>query len=296
MILVTGGSGFLGWNILQAGPARRRITATYFHHPVSASDTKWIQMDLGSAPSIRQGVESSGAKTIIHAAAMKDVDQCEQNPADAEKINVEGTEILCEAARRTGARVIYVSTDLVFDGTRSFWKEDDPTRGIGCYARTKRGAEQRVLSDSTNTVVRVSLLYGWSNPAHQNFIDWMWSKLGRGQSLPLFTDQFRTPILSEEAAAALLKLAERKELTGIFHLGGPERISRYEFGMRVCEQFPFDARCINPDQMSDVPSHIPRPADCSLDSRKIVQALGLNLSTVSQGLEKMAAFNENRSA
>lgn len=288
MILVTGGSGFLGWNLLRTRSGEVPFTATYRQHRIGAVDVPWIPMDLSSPDSIRKAVESTKPKAVIHTAAFKDVDLCEKMPDEANRINVRSTEVLSEVCARTGSRVIYVSTDLVFDGTKSPCAESDPAVATSVYARTKRDAEKIILSRAGNAVVRVALLYGWSNGVNKSFVDWMWGELGKNKPVRLFKDQYRTPILAQEAGRALVDLATRADIEGLFHLGGPERISRFEFGVKVCEHFPFDPRCIQAVTMEEMPSLLPRPMDCSLNSEKLTKILNLELSDVSSGLAKMS--------
>jgi len=245
-------------------------------------------MDLGSDGSIRSALDSTRPESVIHAAAMKDVDACELDPAAADRLNVHATAEICREMAGRGGRVIYISTDLVFDGTRSLWTEIDPAAGPGVYAGSKLAAERIVLSNPRNAVVRVSLMYGWSNGINKSFFDWIWSSLGKGRPVRLYVDQYRTPLFVEDAAAVLLELAQRPAVTGMFHLGGSERLSRYDFGVRVCEHFPFDPRWIQPIRMADDRTRVPRPADCSLDSSKLTRETGLRVSGVTEGLEKMS--------
>lgn len=284
MILVTGGAGFLGAHIVREAARTDRVMATFLSHPPADKNIPSVPMDLSSESSIRSVIDSARPSIIIHAAAAKDVDACEKDPDMAHRINVRGTEILCDAAGTHGCRVIFISTDLVYDGAHSLWKESDPARSASVYAKTKRAAEGITLSRAGNVAVRIALLYGWSDPDHPTFIESMVAALQGNRSITLFTDQYRTPILVEEAAGAILQLAREPGLTGLFNLGGPRRVSRHEFGMAFCRCFSFDPGLVQARRMAEVPAHIPRPADCSMDSRKIVHALGLRLSDVDAGL------------
>jgi dTDP-4-dehydrorhamnose reductase len=161
-----------------------------------------------------------------------------------------------------------VSTDLVFSGERPFFREDDPAQPASVYGATKREGEQAVLGLCADAAVaRVALVSGHGygrHPTASESIAWALRAGGRPR---LFTDQYRTPVDPESVADALVSLLHGSR-GGLYHLGGPERLSRFELGLRVAAIHGLDARRIEPVRQGEVALTAPRPSDVSLDSSR----------------------------
>lgn len=282
-VLVTGATGFLG----AAFVARAKKFADldfYFasrQSPVSSSAEKWISPDAEAILKVAPDV-------IIHAAAMASAATCERDPASAWRSNVELTEMVALCAHQLKAHLVYVSTDLVFDGytgrRQSGIAENLLPNPASVYARTKFGGElaANVLCSRT-CIARISLLYGRVYGRSAGPTAWMIDAATKGEPITLFTDEWRTPLLVDDAVSALAQIA-RKSLTGIWHLGGPQQVSRVEFGTRVLEAHTFPAALIQERVRASVQSIPPRPEDVSLDSRKLYAQLNFEPADIVQGL------------
>jgi dTDP-4-dehydrorhamnose reductase len=204
---------------------------------------------------------------VVHSAAVPDPEACERDPARAEACNAEAPARLARLCRARGVRLIALSTDLVFAGDRPFHTEDDPAVPIQAYGRTKLAGETAVLAeDPGGVVLRLPLMYGRGHgprPTASEAIAWV---LSAGRPLRLFHDQIRTPVDAGSVADAIVRVLAGAH-AGRFHLGGPERLSRYELGLRVAALFGLPASLITPVRQGDLPQ-APRPADVSLDSRR----------------------------
>jgi dTDP-4-dehydrorhamnose reductase len=201
----------------------------------------------------------------VHSAALTDVDRCEREKDLAYKINVEGTRAIAEAARRAGSYLIYISTDYVFDGQRGLYREEE-TNPVSYYGRSKLQGEQFCLDQGC--IARTCVIYG-SRPASGkvNFALWLLNALKSGKEARVVTDQFITPTLNSNLAAMVLEAADR-HLSGIYHLSGASRVSRYDFACELARAFDLDRRLILPTQMSDIGWLARRPMDSSLDTSK----------------------------
>jgi dTDP-4-dehydrorhamnose reductase len=203
---------------------------------------------------------------VLHAAAQASVAECFRRPDQARRINAEGSALLAELADRAGARFVQVSTDLVFDGERGGYREEDEPSPLSVYGRTKVEAERAVLAFPRTAVVRVSLLFGPSVVGRPSFFDEQIAALREQRPCQLFEDEWRTPLSLITAARALLAVAH-SDYAGVLHLGGPERMSRLEMGWRLAEFLGCKPSVLLPAPRN-VGSVEPRPRDTSLDSSR----------------------------
>jgi dTDP-4-dehydrorhamnose reductase len=204
---------------------------------------------------------------VIHAAALARVGDCLRQPDRARRVNTAATAHLVALAAEARARFVFVSTDLVFDGDRGSYREDDAATPRSIYGQTKRDAEEVVLAASGNAVVRLSLLFGPSRNGRMSFFDEQLAALRGGPGVTLFSDEWRTPLDLATAARALWTVAS-SDVAGVLHVGGPERLSRFEMGQRLAAFVGADPSRFTAARRDDVPSPEPRPRDTSLDSSR----------------------------
>jgi dTDP-4-dehydrorhamnose reductase len=225
-------------------------------------------------PSLERAFEIARPTAVVHAATFGSARDCELDEAGARRVNVDGTAALAEGCARHGARLIALSTDQVFDGERAPVREDAGARPLMAYGRTKLQGEEVVLQRCPGSaVVRVALVCGRAHgprPSASEALAWA---LRRGERLRLFTDEFRTPVDPEGVASALAALL-RGNGAGLYHLGGPERVSRHELGLRVAHAFGLDASPIDAATQAGFSVGAPRPPDVSLDSGRARRELG----------------------
>jgi dTDP-4-dehydrorhamnose reductase len=265
-LLVTGASGQLGSYVLrELGRRGRSAVAWCGRTRGRLFDFELVPVDLGDPEAIAIAFRHARPEIVLNAGAMAGVSDCHRDPARARAVNVAGTEALVELARQTHCRLIYVSTDLVFDGKAGNYREGDSPRPLSCYGATKAQAEQAVLMLHGGLVVRVSLLFGPTLTGRPNFFDQQCAGLHGGPSLKLFEDEWRTPLSLPAAATALVELSAGPD-TGILHVGGPERLSRLEMGERLARHLGVGLAGIRASRREEVPAPEPRPRDTSLDS------------------------------
>lgn len=265
-MLITGASGQLGGYLLQE--LRRRgeaVTAWSGSRTGQLFGCPLRPVDLADAVGLASAFHEARPEVVIHAAAVTRVADCFRDPRRAEQINVQGSAALAELAARAGARLLLVSTDLVFDGTRGWYREEDEPSPLSVYGRTKAAAERVVLAARRGAVVRVSLLFGPSVVGRPFFFDEQVAALRAGRPCTLFEDEWRTPLGLRTAAQALLGIA-CSDFTGLLHLAGPERMSRVEMGERLAAFLGSDPSAIVRVLRGSVPAPEPRPGDTSLDA------------------------------
>jgi dTDP-4-dehydrorhamnose reductase len=268
-VLVTGASGLLGGRVadLLVADVVRAV-----HETAPGEPGPTVELDLERDDSTSSAIERARAEAVVHCAALADVDACEREPERAERVNASGTDVLARAAARAGARFVYVSTDLVLDGTEVPAREDAPTASSLVYARTKRAGELAALA-AGGVVVRVPLIVGRGHGPRGTASEAIAWALAEGTPPRLYTDQFRTPTDAESVTLAIGRLVESAH-TGVFHLGGPESISRHALGRRVARALGLDPERVVPVTQAEAPAGAPRPADVSLDSTRSRRELG----------------------
>jgi len=267
-LLVTGASGLLGSAVCAA--ARNEWAVCGVHHsrpaPVAGVDARCC--DLRDAAEVARLVNDVRPAAVIHAAAVADPVFCENNPEVSRRVNVDAAMALAKACRNSGARFIFVSTDLVFDGQRPPYSEDDAVSPLGCYGRQKVQAEQGVLdNDAAACVCRLPLMFGAIGAAPAGFLGAMLKARDEQRPIPVFVDEYRTPLAASAAADGLL-LALKQPIRGRLHLGGSERVSRRDLAVLLAQAMGLPVSLLRPCRQRDVPSVPPRPPDVSLCSAR----------------------------
>lgn len=290
-ILLTGGAGFLGCACreLIARQKESEVSLLRSGHGPSLPGNSPISIQAPSLITSKELARHIGARRvthIIHAGALSSPEACERNPESAHISNVRFTEMLADYAALVGAHLTTISTDLVFDGTKAPLQglaEEHTPRPLSVYSQTKLSAENVTLRSSVNTVVRVALLYGHSSSQSLGVLGWMERAFKEGTPLTLFSDEYRTPIHVMDAASAILEISKRS-LPGIWHCGGPARVSRVEFGTLVAESLGYDPSLIRPTSRLTISTGPARPEDVSLNSERLWTTLGWRPRGVAEAL------------
>ncbi len=291
-VLITGASGFVGENLAHRFEGEVQVFLAYGkQRPRTRAETAFA-VDLSVRNDFSRSVGNLEVDTVVHAAAMVSPDLCERNPNEAQSVNVQGTREIASWAEERGAGMIYFSTDLVFDGKKGGYKEEDPPKPLNVYGRTKLEGEEEVRRRCSRwTILRLALSYGTTRGARGDWTLSMRRALDAGNTLTLYTDQFRSPAYVGDTAEAVFRLA-RAGRNGVYHMGGGERISRHGFGVKFCRIFGLDEERFVPIRMADARMEAPRAGDCSLDTEKIARETGLAPCDVNEGLARQKREEE----
>jgi dTDP-4-dehydrorhamnose reductase len=278
-LLVIGG-GLLGREVALASRDRFETALTYNAHPLVIEGCKTYQMDITGNLDL---IQSLRPDYIVLTSAMTNVDRCESDREGAWEVNALGPKKVALAAVEAGSRLIHVSTDYVFDGEMGMYREDDSTSPINHYGKSKLAGEQFVQEICPKSVIaRTSVIHGW-NSARPNFATWAMVEMGKGSRINIVTDQYNSPTLASSLAEMLLGIRDE---SGIFHACGRERISRYDFTVKVARTFGLDESLINPISSRQLSWKAKRPMDSSLDISKISRFV--KPLSVEDGLRAMA--------
>jgi dTDP-4-dehydrorhamnose reductase len=266
---------------LEVLAAHRRASAPAGPEPMAA--------DLHDAAGVARLLDAARPAAVVHAAVLGRADDCEARPGEAERVNAGLPGLLARACRERGLRLVALSTDLVFDGSRPYSTEADAPNPLHVYGRTKRAGEEAVLDAHPEAAVaRIALVLGRGHGSRATSSESVLRALRAGRPLSLYTDEYRTPIDPESVADAVARLLEGRG-SGLFHLGGPERISRHELGRRVARVFGLPDAGIVAARQADHPGPDRRAPDVSLDSGRAQRELGWKARALDEALAESRA-------
>lgn len=275
-VLVTGSSGYLGAGLLRYVPKYHPawdLHITLFSIEPSKEMENAHHLDLRDPQSVARVMDRVQPELIFHTAALNQSDDAQE----LYKTNAEGSGALARAAAKYNARLVHLSSDVIFDGRRGNYTEDDEPNPLTPYAVSKADAEKEVLASGANAVLaRTSLIYGFRP------LDPRTRAVLRGEMPKLFTDEMRCPVWVDNLCAALLELGET-DYRGVLHLAGTQALSRYDFGIMLLNALHADTSHLIPATSGSRP--IMRPLDCTLDVSRAQKLLKTRLMSVDEMIE-----------
>jgi dTDP-4-dehydrorhamnose reductase len=277
LVWITGANGLIGNYLVQTAP---RFAP---HWRVRALTRE--QLDLLDFNAVQREFQKDQPQLVIHCAAVSTVAAAQSNPDLARRVNVDATALLAGLA--ADIPFVFFSTDLVFDGRKGDYTETDAVSPLHLYGETKAAAEQIVLRNPHHTVVRTSLNGGTSRTGNRGFNEGLRLAWQAGQGVNLFTDEYRCPIFAGETARAVWELVKQGR-TGLFHVAGAEKLSRWQIGQLMAARCPQLNPKITPGLAANFPGP-PRALDTSLNITKIQGVLSVPLP----GLGEWLAANPN---
>ncbi len=282
-VLVTGANGLLGSKIVEKR-GNYEIYPTHATYPLLSNSLK---MNITNENEVNRVISKVEPDIVIHAAAETNVDKCESNKEYALNVNAEATEILAETCNQAGAKIVYVSTDYVFDGEKKLYVEEDEPSPVNYYGLTKLMGEKYVEDLCERfLILRTSVLYG-THARKSNFAKWVLEALIKGKPFTIVDDHYNSPTLADNLAEVILEMISR-EMVGLYHTAGCKRVSRYRFALMIAKTFNFDSTHIQPIKMSELKTWTAkRPKDSSLCVDKVKREIDTKLLDVTEGLKEM---------
>ena len=280
-ILLTGGSGLLAVNWFYSKKSDFIIYLGLNERQIHPNGGHILSLDFTSEQNLLKQVESISPSMVIHTAGLTNVEKCEDNPELAFSVNVELSRIVAKVSRKLDIPLVHISTDHLFSGISSLVQEDEPINAINMYGRTKAQAENAVIKINPNALIIRTNFYGWGTSYRKSFSDQIIQSLRSHKALHLFEDVYFTPIFVGSLIQTVHDLLDKKA-KGIFHVVSDDRISKYEFGVLIAEEFGLDKSLIHRSTLQSQAKLVKRPLDMSLSNRKVRELLGRNLGTVKQ--------------
>jgi len=287
-VLVFGSNGLLGQKVsemLLRGTASTVTLSSLEGASVRPVDpAEYVQADLTSKKEVKQLVARCEPDTIINCAAITNVDACEAERELAWKVNVGAVENIIEAARRTDATIVHVSSDYIFDGKNGPYAEDDRPEPVSYYGKTKLASENALRASGLKFLIaRTMVLYGYAPGVKPNFALWLIQSLEKRSPVRIVDDQYGNPTLADDLAYGLLRGIELGR-SGIYHIAGRDIVTRHEFALRIARSFNLDASLITPIKTAQLRQPAHRPLRSGLITLKAEVELGIHPSTIEQGL------------
>ena len=281
-ILVTGASGQLGRAFIRKSSGKYNVLGTgrkYFDL------CPFKKGDITDQKFIKQTVDEYTPDAIVHFAAMTGVDECEQNPSVAESVNTASVErILNEFS----GYFIFISTDYVFDGKDGPYSEKEKTNPINVYGKTKLEAESIIRSHNQKwLILRTNVLFDYTEWTTASFVNWVVSSLQNRKSISVVLDQFNNPIWTDHLAQIIYSLMEI-DATGLYHSGGIEYISRYDFALMIAKKFKLDHSLILPITTKALNQRALRPLKAGLRTEKITDDFGIIPPSIDEALSAIS--------
>ncbi|MBI3853923.1 MAG: SDR family oxidoreductase [Verrucomicrobia bacterium] len=285
-ILITGANGFVASNVIwQADPDCELHALSRESGPSPRRNLHWHVVNSAEAEQLRQTFQSVRPDAVIHTAALASIDYCETHQQIAREVNVGITQTLADLCASSGAKLVFCSSDTVFDGEHAPYRETDMPRPVNFYATTKVEAEKIVsLLGASGIIARLSLVVGLPMLSQGNsFLATMIPTLKAGREVTFPTNEIRTPVDVITVARALIELAVGSH-SGIFHLAGNDSLSRFAMAQRIAVRLGFPKQQIIATDSSDMPGRAPRPRNVSLDNTKARAELKTPMLSLDEGL------------
>ena len=297
-VLVTGGTGLVGRYLLRHMKDHAEILATHLEDKAFdwIPGVRYCRMDVADRENVVRIFREADPDIVVHTASIGDVDFCERHKDKARSVNLEGTGNALDGARSSGAKFIFISSNAIFDGKRPFYKETDEPNPVNYYGTLKVETENMVSNSALEyAIVRPILMYGWNDQSERpNPVTWLLAKLRKKENVRVVDDIYCTPLLADACARALRSIIVNDK-RGIYHIGGRDRVSRFDFAVKTAETFGLDRGLIEPVPNSYFKSIASRPKDTSYSTEKMEKELDMRPIGVEEGLSLMMSERERLS-
>ena len=291
-VLVTGSNGLLGQKIIYSLIERKDIdllaSSKGLNRLINKSGYKYIDLDITKNDEVKKVFENETPDAVINCAAMTNVDYCEENQDSCWKINVNAVENLAKSCEVSKSHLLHLSTDFVFDGKSGPYTENDKPNPLHFYAKSKLKSEEIVKKIMTNwTIARTIIIYGITdNMSRSNIVLWAKSEIGKGNTINVVNDQYRSPTLAEDLAKGCISIID-KSAHGLYHLSGPKTYSILNLVYQVADFYNLDKSLILPVTSVSLNQSATRPLSTGFDITKAKKDLDFNPVDFLEGIKIM---------
>ncbi|MFT7618698.1 MAG: dTDP-4-dehydrorhamnose reductase [Planctomycetota bacterium] len=277
-ILITGDTGFIGSHVA------KRFASSPEWSVLAGHDLGGRSFDLATPGETAHFIDRHQPNVVVHTAAISSIAACDENRTLARRVNTDAVSEIADACLLIGSRLIHLSTDQVFDGNKAPYTESSATSPLHYYGETKVSTEEALgQHDVESVLLRPTLVYG-NDPAHgRSASESIRNAAQKGQTLGLFSDEFRAPVYVGDLVDCIQRFAAMS-VTGLFHVGGPSRLSRWDFGHVVCLALGLNQKAIRPSSLEECGLIGKRPRDLTLDTSKLAEVMNWSPKTPQEAL------------
>jgi dTDP-4-dehydrorhamnose reductase len=294
-VLITGSNGLLGQKLVDAFLLDNQVellaTARGENRHPKKGEIPFESMDITNSDQMDGVIDCFNPNVVIHTAAMTQVDDCEFEKEACVALNIDSVEYLAKKSKQAGFRLVHLSTDFIFDGTKKMYQEEDEPNPLSYYGWSKLEAEKRVLSYADDfAILRTVLVYGQvADMSRSNIILWAYNTLKEGKAAKVVDDQFRTPTLAEDLAQGCI-LAAKSDAQGVFNIAGKDYIGIYDLVQRIAEMYDLSMDNISKVSSATLSQPAKRPPITGLDIQKARKVLGYEPHSLEDGIKICLGF------
>jgi len=283
-MLVIGASGLIGNRFMELARNKFEVYGTYNSHQIEGNNL--YKLNVVNRADTFNLIKKISPDVVIDTHFLNSVDYCETHREEAWNVNVEGAKNVAEACIDYGSKLVFFSTDYVFDGKKMIYSERDKARPLNYLGINKATVEQMLeLLDMNHITVRTSVVYGKGGLNKVNFVFWLIQKLKAGEKVSIVTDQKNNPTFADNIVEQVLYLL-KKNKRGIYHITGRECLSRYDFSLKIADVFGLNPDLINPITSVELHQMAKRPTVVNMSVAKVERETGLKQDDVLTGLKK----------
>ena len=280
-MLITGVSGMLGNNLSYYFKDKYEVLGLYNSHPVIINGIHTKKCDLLSKDSLNKIINEFKPLIIIHCVALTNVDQCEIDKNLAERINIVSTKNIVDSIDDK-VKLIYISTDAVYDGSKGNFSENDLINPLNYYGISKYKGELETLKRENGVIIRTNL-FGWNIQNKNSLGEWILHELKANHRINCFRDAYFSSIYTMEFARVLNGVI-KKNLSGIYNCGSTDGCSKFEFAQQIAKLFGFNKLLIRPISINDHSFKAKRGTNLTLDVHKLERDLDYKLTNISNSI------------
>ena len=281
-VLIIGASGFIGFSLYETFSAEYSVVGTFNNHKLN----NLIQLNLTNKKELEGILKKVKPKIILLPAALTNVDYCEKEKEECWMKNVTAPLNLIKLIKNSHTKLVYYSTDYLFDGKNGPYSEDDSPNPLNIYGKSKLETEINIQQNLTDfLIIRTTVVYGWEHLG-KNFVYSLINAVKNGQSKKVPRDQLGTPTYVKNLAEATLELI-KLDKQGVYNVVGPQLLDRYSFSLIVAEVFNLDKSLIIPVNTSELNQIALRPLNAGLKNNKLLKSVKMEMLAPREGLQDM---------
>lgn len=287
-ILFTGATGLLGKYFFNSTHSGFEIFGTYNKNS-NLKKKNCFPLDISNKSEVEELVKKIKPDYIIHAAAIGNVDYCETHKEEADRVNVQGTKNVADAAKKTGAMIIFTSSNAILDGKNPPYDENALPNPLDYYGKTKLKGEQIIKEGGAlYAIIRLMTMYGWAPiGGRNNPVGWVIEELKKKNEINVVNDIYNNHLYAAQAVDVIWEIIKRNTKNEIYNVAGGESINRYDLAVLTAKVFGLDPKYINSVSSDFFKNLVPRPKNTTFDTSKIEKDLGIKPLKIIDGLKRM---------